>query len=109
MEVDENIILLIDLIIEFFAALFIKDSSKDEPNRIIKIMIKEQEWFEHFYNDEKNKFVIDSDESIRSLLLNKEFLHKLKTKESERIFFKRIVIDRHKDISSLLEEKSNVT
>ncbi|REE94541.1 hypothetical protein A8990_101337 [Paenibacillus taihuensis] len=83
--------LVADLSDGFFA-------SKDERRyrRRLNRLRQEQEWFDQFYtNGEQYRFVMKTDETIKNLLLNNEYVRDLELNASARASFRKLVAELH--------------
>ncbi|SEO93463.1 hypothetical protein [Paenibacillus sp. OV219] len=90
-----------EAMVDLSSGLFAGKDERRYRKRLRKLK-KEQEWFDQFYaSSEQYRFIIKTEEAIKKLLLNNEYVRDLELNESVRTSFRKLVAELHEKSQSL--------
>lgn len=89
---------LIEIVLELFADIFITEGSDRFTNRKqrqymkkLKKWAREYEWFEYVYKDKQFKEIIENDDEIKQMLLDKSYFRSLDLNLDDRGRFEKLL------------------
>ncbi|RCW50318.1 hypothetical protein [Paenibacillus prosopidis] len=97
---------LIEIVLELFADLFITEGSDRFANRKQRQYMKklrkwarEYEWFEYVYKDERFTKILENNDEIKKMLLDKSYFRSLDLNLDERRRFEELLYAKYNDKS----------